>query len=191
MPDRFLARLAIPVLAAAATFAALPSPVVAQTATARTEDTATADHDGLVTPAAGDPGHERLAPTITAVQLEGEIELDGRLDEPVWRTAPAADRFLQREPHEGRPATQRTEIRFVYDDRHLYVGARMFDDQGPTGITSRLVRRDATAESDWLTLTFDTFLDHRGRTVFAVTPAGPTPTPRGTRSGERRPGSIR
>jgi hypothetical protein len=126
----------------------------------------------LVTPPAGAPDHERRAPTVAAVAADGAIDLDGRLDEPVWRTAPVVDRFLQREPHEGRPGTQRTEVRFAYDDRNLYVGARMFDDRGPAGVTSRLVRRDSETESDWLILTFDTFLDHRGQTVFALSPAG-------------------
>src|SRR5207245_1958205 len=65
-----------------------------------------------------------------AVPLGGEIRLDGRLDEPVWRTAPAATDFRQAQPREGQPATQRTEVRFAFDAAAIYVGARMFDDQG-------------------------------------------------------------
>jgi hypothetical protein len=80
--------------------------------------------------------------------------------------------FLQNEPEEGQPATQRTEVRFAYDGEALYVGARMYDDGGAEGVTTRLVRRDATFSSDFLELIFDTQHDHLGRTVFAVNPSG-------------------
>jgi hypothetical protein len=125
-----------------------------------------------VTPPAGSPEHEDLAPRIRAERLEGEIDLDGRLDEAIWSRAPAASRFAQREPAEGKPATQRTEVRFAYDGETLYVGARMYDSEGREGVTSRLVRRDEAPDSDRLVLTFDTFLDHLGQTMFGVNPAG-------------------
>ena len=125
-----------------------------------------------VTPPAGDPAHERLAPTARAVPLTGTIELDGRLDEPIWGSAPPIASFHQRDPNEGEPASQRTEVRFVYDGETLYVGARMFDDMGSAGVVSRLVRRDNWPDSDQLTITFDTFLDHLGQTQLSINPAG-------------------
>ncbi|MEN8376646.1 MAG: DUF5916 domain-containing protein [Gemmatimonadota bacterium] len=125
-----------------------------------------------MTPPAADADHERLAPLARAVRLDGVIALDGRLDEAVWARAPVADAFFQREPDEGVPATQRTEVRFAYDDETLYIGARMFDDQGAEGVVSRLVRRDNWPDSDQLTIIFDTFLDHLGRTVLSINPAG-------------------
>ncbi|MDX1624115.1 MAG: DUF5916 domain-containing protein [Gemmatimonadota bacterium] len=159
------------VLALAAVLTLLPAGAVAQEPGTSSATEAPPDSlDHLVTPPAGTPAHEREAPTVAAVRVEGGIDVDGRLDEPVWRTAPAATRFLQREPDEGEPATQRTEVRFAYDDETLYVGARMYDEMGAEGVTSRLVRRDARAESDRLTLRFDTFLDHLGQTRFSVNP---------------------
>lgn len=150
--------------------------LLAQTAPSPQEVSAVAPASGsavgAVTPPAGDPGHEELAPRAWALPLEGDVRLDGRLDEAIWRRAPAATRFTQLEPEEGEAATQRTEVRFAYDETHLYVGARMYDDRGADGVTSRLVRRDGDTESDRLTLSFDTFLDHQGRTVFSVNPAG-------------------
>ncbi|MDH4043913.1 MAG: carbohydrate binding family 9 domain-containing protein [Gemmatimonadota bacterium] len=111
-------------------------------------------------------------PAVSAVRLVGQIVLDGRLSEDVWRTTPAATDFRQSEPNEGTPATQRTELRFAYDGDALYVGARMFDTEGAAGVRTRLVRRDGSPNSDFLEIIFDTFHDHLGRTFFRVNPAG-------------------
>jgi hypothetical protein len=110
---------------------------------------------------------------VTAVRLQAPVSVDGVLDEPAWAAAPAATDFRQYRPREGAPATERTEVRFAYDDRALYVGARMYDSQAPRGIHTRLVRRDQVdGEGDYLQLVFDTFHDHAGRTVFVVNPSG-------------------
>ena len=111
-------------------------------------------------------------PAVGAVQLTSPIELDGRLDEPAWAQAPMATGFTQREPDEGVPATQRTEIRFLYDADALYVGARMYDTEGAAGVVSRLFRRDGDFECDLLQIVLDTFHDHLGRTTLVVNPAG-------------------
>jgi len=174
---------ALPLVVLAATLATLappPAAAGAQTPNAREasspQDPADAPPgapvDPVVTPAAGTPGHEELAPVARAVPLEGEIQLDGRLEEAVWETAPPVTRFVQRDPDEGEAASQATEVRFTYDGESLYVGARMYDEGGQDGVTSRLARRDSDAQSDELRIIFDTFLDHVGQTVFAVNPAG-------------------
>ena len=116
--------------------------------------------------------HPTPPPEVRAVQLKEEIHLDGRLDEAVWRSAPVATNFLQAQPHEGQPATQRTEVRFAYDDAAIYVGARMYDDSGSRGVQTRLVRRDANADADYLEVIFDTYHDHIGRLFFTVNPSG-------------------
>jgi hypothetical protein len=152
--------------------AALAGPAAARAQESPIADTSVSGTNAAVTPPAGDAAHERIAPTARAVPLTGVIELDGRLDEPIWSSAPAVTQFLQRDPDQGEPATQRTEIRFVYDERTLYIGARMYDDMGAKGVVSRLVRRDNFPDSDRLTITFDTFLDHLGQTQFWINPAG-------------------
>jgi hypothetical protein len=98
--------------------------------------------------------------------------VDGVLDESVWRAASPATDLTQREPDEGEAATQRTEVRFLFDGSALYVGARMYDAEGAAGVVSRLFRRDGDFESDLLQIVFDTFHDHLGRTTFIVNPAG-------------------
>jgi len=116
--------------------------------------------------------HMRPPRSVQAAALTGAITLDGRLDEPAWGSAEAATEFIQQQPKEGEPATQRTEVRFLFDHDALYVGARMFDDHGGEGVVSRLVRRDGSADADELSITLDTFHDHLGQTVFRINPAG-------------------
>ncbi|MFL5381601.1 MAG: DUF5916 domain-containing protein [Longimicrobiaceae bacterium] len=111
-------------------------------------------------------------PQISAVPRTGEISIDGRLDEEVWRTAPAATGFTQQDPNEGRPATERTEVRIAYDQEALYIGARMLDSLGGRGVRTRLGRRDQNLDGDFLQLVLDTYHDHTARTVFTINPSG-------------------
>ena len=121
--------------------------------------------------------HPVPSPEVQAVPLQGRFQLDGRLDDPIWQIAPAATGLRQSQPLHtgdsvGLPATQRTEVRFAYDDAALYVGARMFDDSGAAGVRTRLARRDADVSSDYIQVIFDTYHDHIGRLFFWVNPSG-------------------
>ncbi len=116
--------------------------------------------------------HPTPPPEVRAVPLQGVFRLDGRLDEPIWQTAPVATDFLQNQPQQGERATQRTEVRFAFDAVAMYVGARMFDDSGARGIRTQLVRRDADFSSDYIQVIFDTYHDHIGRLFFLVNPSG-------------------
>jgi hypothetical protein len=112
------------------------------------------------------------APRMQAVERTAPIVVDGRLDEAVWQSAaPAAD-FVQRDPSEGQPATQRTEVRVAYDADALYIGARMYDSLGARGVSDRLFRRDQVNSGDYVQFIFDTYHDHTGVTAFLVNPSG-------------------
>src|SRR4051812_24629655 len=71
--------------------------------------------------------HPLPTATLVAVPRIGEIVIDGRLVESAWSRAGAADHFTQVMPNEGQPATQRTEVRILFDASYVYFGARMFD----------------------------------------------------------------
>ncbi|MBV9773996.1 MAG: carbohydrate binding family 9 domain-containing protein, partial [Gemmatimonadetes bacterium] len=116
--------------------------------------------------------HIAARPQARVVPLASPVVLDGKLDDAAWASAPVATGFTQQDPNEGKPATQRTEVRFAYDAEALYIGARMYDTLGAAGVRSRLVRRDQNVESDYIQFVFDTFHDHAGRTIFQVNPAG-------------------
>ena len=127
----------------------------------------------LLTAQAADTTRTHTArPHMTAAERTSPITLDGRLDEAVWAASTPATAFRQSEPNEGQPATQRTELRILYDDVALYIGARMYDSLGARGVRSYLTRRDQQNDGDYLEIIFDTFHDHTGRTVFQINPAG-------------------
>ena len=137
-----------------------------------TGSTSTDGADPTVTPPAGAPDHDRLAPRGVALRIVAGIDLDGRLDEAAWAEATPITDFTQREPREGHPATQRTEVRVLHDGETLFIGARMFDEEGREGVVSRLVRRDGDMQSDQLWITLDPFLDHNTQVMFGINPAG-------------------
>ena len=89
--------------------------------------------------------HDRPTPSVVAVARATPIQLDGRLDEPAWQSAEPATGFRQQQPDDGQPATQQTEIRVLFDDEALYIGARMLDTEGAVGVRTMLVRRDQSA----------------------------------------------
>ena len=128
---------------------------------------------GTPTPSHGAVAHSIPSPRVVAGRRTSDITLDGRLNDPAWSTVEPATGFRQAQPKTGEPSTQRTEIRLLYDDDAIYVGARMFDDQGAAGVRSQLVRRDQDASnSDLIEVIFDTYHNHIGRTIFSVTPSG-------------------
>ncbi|MFL5575778.1 MAG: DUF5916 domain-containing protein [Gemmatimonadaceae bacterium] len=123
------------------------------------------------------PAHPRSAhavavPSAQAFRRAGQLTLDGELGEPAWAAATPVTELRQTDPREGQPASQRTEVRFLFDDEALWVGARMYDSLGARGVTSRLVRRDQDMESDWFHVVLDTYHDHLSRAFFQVNPAG-------------------
>src|SRR4051794_29042856 len=71
--------------------------------------------------------------------------IDGRLTDECWTTAQPAGDFIQQDPEEGKPASEHTEVRFVYDDDALYVGIRAFDSDVPH-VVRRLSTRDSEAD---------------------------------------------
>ena len=94
------------------------------------------------------------------------------LNEPLWEQAPVITGFVQHEPLEGQPPTERTEIRILFDRTAVYVGAKMFD-SNPGLIRLGENRRDADLQNaDALLLVFDTFHDGQNAYVFGTTPVG-------------------
>ncbi|MCZ6916037.1 MAG: DUF5916 domain-containing protein [Gemmatimonadetes bacterium] len=118
------------------------------------------------------PQNEAEVPVAVGTSTATPPFVDGRLDDAVWASAPVITDFVQHEPFEGRPATERTEIRVLYDDTAIYIGAWMFD-RDPSGILTGENRRDADLrDADALLIVLDTYRDRQNGFVFGTTPAG-------------------
>ena len=86
-------------------------------------------------------------PELHAARVSAAVEVDGKLDEAVWRRAPSVTRFVQRSPANGKAPAQRTSMWVVYDAGAVYVGLRMYDSK-PELIRRGLGRRDNPPDSD-------------------------------------------
>ncbi|MEZ5291801.1 MAG: DUF5916 domain-containing protein [Vicinamibacterales bacterium] len=110
---------------------------------------------------------------VTAVRIaDDRIAVDGRLDEPEWRSAPPAADFVQQQPREGAPVTpeHRSEVRFLYDEDFLYIGATFHEDETDRLVVNEL-RRDFNARAgDLFVVILDTFLDRLNAYNFQTNP---------------------
>ena len=106
--------------------------------------------------------------------------LDGRLDDAAWRAAKPIGDLRQREPLEGAAATERTEVRVLFDEATLYIGVHAFDRE-PDKVVARILERDRVMMAEYdgspkfdgddaVAILIDGFHDHRNATVFATNP---------------------
>src|SRR5260370_37944641 len=112
-----------------------------------------------------------VPPVATAVRVDRAPVIDGRLDEPGWILATPVTHCLQADPEEGKPVSESTEVRVLYDANALYIGARLFD-RDPGHIIRRLGRRDTQPPSDDFRVLLDSYHDHRTAFRFTVNAAG-------------------
>jgi hypothetical protein len=121
-------------------------------------------------------------PSLTALRIREAMRVDGVLDEPAWSLARPARGLRQREPNEGAPATEETEVRVLYDDDALYVGVRALDSE-PQKVIARVLQRDKILQAgldnvvrwtgdDGIAVLLDPFHDHRNAFVFATNANG-------------------
>ena len=117
-------------------------------------------------------GESSARRVVTAAKTSSAIEVDGQLNEPEWRLAEPATGFIQQEPAEGQSATRQTDVRFVYDDSTLYIGARLYDDDPARAISDELKRDFDERSGDLFGIVLDTFLDGRNSYGFLTNPDG-------------------
>ena len=111
-------------------------------------------------------------PSVTALRVEQPPVIDGVLDEATWQAAPVAGDFVQQDPDDGEPITERTEFRVLYDEKALYIGVWCYDSE-PDGIIARsMTRDDYPYEDDHIYIAIDSFLDYRNGYAFATNPNG-------------------
>ena len=113
---------------------------------------------------------ERLG--LIALPVTGALAIDGFLDDDVWRSNRPVEGFIQSEPDEGYPATERTEVWVAFDTDNLYVAAHIYESD-PDGIVVTDIRKDfQLTNQDVFEVIIDTFGDRRNGYVFATNPGG-------------------
>jgi hypothetical protein len=100
-----------------------------------------------------------------------QVRIDGRLDEAVWSQIEPQGDFLQMNPREGEPISERTEVYIFYDDEKLHIAAKCFDRE-PARISRWLDARDARPQVDSFGIFLDPFGDQRTGYVFTVYSGG-------------------
>lgn len=108
---------------------------------------------------------------LTAVRITEAPKIDGVLDEAVWDLATPADSFVGFDPFPGRPCSQHTEVRVLYDNTSIYIGAKLFD-TAPDSILRQFSQRDEDATADVFGMMIDTYDDDQNAFAFMVTAAG-------------------
>ena len=109
--------------------------------------------------------------SLPATSVAKAPVLDGKLDEPLWQEAPIAGNFIINQPAFGEPSAQKTEVRLVYTNEAIYVGAMLYDD--PAKIRRQLTSRDQheMQDTDVFGIALDTYNDNQNAFAFIVTAA--------------------
>ncbi|MFL5762588.1 MAG: DUF5916 domain-containing protein [Bacteroidia bacterium] len=108
---------------------------------------------------------------LHAERVSSAPHIDGVLDDEAWKSAAPGENFIQRAPKPGEASKKKTEVRIIYDDVAVYVGAMMYDNH-PDSVLHELSERDNEANADLFGLILDTYNDDLNGYGFFITAAG-------------------
>lgn len=109
--------------------------------------------------------------SFTVKFINSPISLDGRLDESIWQQAEVADGFWQYFPTDSVKTSLKTVLRFLYDDKNLYLGVEVYS-EGDNFVIPSLQRDFRAGGSDNISFVFDTFNDGQNAFLFGINPEG-------------------
>ena len=107
-----------------------------------------------------------------AVRVEEAPTIDGVLDEAFWQTITPITGFLQRDPVDGAPASERSEVRIAYDRNALYFALELHDREPHLIRRSILHREGRIDQDDRVIIAIDTFHDRRNAYIFELNAFG-------------------
>lgn len=116
-------------------------------------------------------GFEPNPKILVAVRTPHPPSIDGKADDSVWTLAAPVTDFHQYEPYFAAPAGQASEVRILYDNHALYIGARLFD-SAPDSILTQLGNRDDNLNADFFGIQFDTYQNGLDAFIFEVYASG-------------------
>jgi len=111
---------------------------------------------------------DRKSYNVTIVKTPPVI--DGVINDDEWAPGEWAGDFVQYQPDDGKPATQKTEFKVLLDENNVYVAIKAYD-TAPDSISRFVTRRD-NPDGDWVGVAFDSYHDLRTGFVFIVNAAG-------------------
>ena len=117
---------------------------------------------------------ERERRTVQSARVTSPMEIDGQLDEAFYRTVQPSSDFIQIEPEDGAPATEKTEMWVGFDDENIYVAFRCWESRMDR-LVAKEMRRDNTAVwggDDIVVFYVDTFNDGRNGFQFVINSIG-------------------
>lgn len=109
----------------------------------------------------------------TALRISESVSIDGKMDEPVWKNAPVASQFIMLEPDNGAPESndRKTEVKILYDDNAIYIGAVLYDNE-PFKIEKEITQRDRFGTADHFGIFINGFNDGQQDFRFFVSASG-------------------
>lgn len=109
--------------------------------------------------------------SLMASRTSQKISIDGFAQEEAWKGAEVATGFLERNPTEGNPPQQKTEVKILYDDNAIYVMGYCYD-KSPDSILTQLGERDDDLNADLFSISFDTYNKMLDAFTFSVSASG-------------------
>ena len=106
--------------------------------------------------------------TIRATRIAIPLRIDGQLDESLYSSTPPISDFIQVEPNDGAPATQKTELWVSFDQTNVYVVFRVWESEPDRMIVNEM-RRDSNPnvlQNETVGFVFDTYYDRRNGVIF-------------------------
>lgn len=118
-------------------------------------------------------GREVSCPTVWAYAIDGDggIKVDGRLDDEVWRKAEIASGFSEWDPDRGAPPSEQTSFKVAYDEHAIYFAVACAE-KDPSQISQSLSRRDRFTNTDYVSIFIDPYHDKSTGYNFRVNPLG-------------------
>jgi hypothetical protein len=112
-----------------------------------------------------------VARDLATAKIDAQINIDGVLDEAEWLSAEVASDFITINPDPGQSSMLKSEVRILYDNNALYIGAFLYD-PNPDSIQVTLSERDETGNADWFSVMLSPYRDGNNAVSFGVTAAG-------------------
>ena len=109
--------------------------------------------------------------SLKPLKVETPPDIDGILDELIWKNAPSVTNFKTFVPDYGKDMPSPTEVFMAYDSENLYFAFKCYDDD-PDKIKASLSNRDNINKDDWICINLDSYNDHQALYALYVNPFG-------------------